>query len=515
MDLLDHLRARNATWPSSTVAQFSPEESDRVPILDRGVSLRFLRTLLDGLKALGRESIDAGQLLNGVHTTSVTDWADFDRSKDPYCLKSLTLESGTSFVETCLAAKLIEDKHGEPFFGHINAFVSYSRRGEGAAFANLVSALEAVRGGETMYFFIDVLVCAQHRRKRPESCSDPTAHDVQLFRHVIEHCSRLLLYATPVTGPLVLRRAWCLYEVMSALELGIAVEIVVSRADHALLASATADFEAIVDACTRIESSCATTAELADLEMIKQWVVDTLGPLGFAAIDAAVGNQLRAWLVTAAERVAAFCVRERPADDARTAGLSSSPQLLVHAAQAEHVQAMFARMLAHIFEGALGADQPSTAATLHNLGWLHARKSDYAGAQALYERALQLYEEALGAEHPSTATTAHNLAHVLESKGNYEGAQALYERVLAIKVKALGVDHPSTAATLYNIANMHKSMRDFEGAQVLYERAGAIYEAALGSEHPHTKIAREGLYSLQRLSSARSTNSSFSFGNST
>ena len=70
---------------SHTVAALGPEEDARVPMLQRGVTLAFLRRIVRELTALGRHDIDAGQFLNGVHTTSSsTDWKEFDRSRDAY-----------------------------------------------------------------------------------------------------------------------------------------------------------------------------------------------------------------------------------------------------------------------------------------------------------------------------------------------------------------------------------------------------------------------------------------------
>ena len=70
---------------SDTVAALAPEEADRVPMLERGVTLAFLRRMRRECVALARSDIDAGQFLNGVHTTSsATDWQEFDRARDGY-----------------------------------------------------------------------------------------------------------------------------------------------------------------------------------------------------------------------------------------------------------------------------------------------------------------------------------------------------------------------------------------------------------------------------------------------
>mmetsp|Transcript_50008 Transcript_50008/g.141300 ORF Transcript_50008/g.141300 Transcript_50008/m.141300 type:complete len:250 (+) Transcript_50008:135-884(+) len=111
-------------WADDKIAQVAPEEDARLPMLDRGVSLAFLRRIIDELTALGRD-IDAGQWLNGVHTTSsATDWKEFDRAKDPYCGKACCLSTGLSFVETCIIAGMTHDPITRmPYFGRMNTFV--------------------------------------------------------------------------------------------------------------------------------------------------------------------------------------------------------------------------------------------------------------------------------------------------------------------------------------------------------------------------------------------------------
>ena len=150
---------------SHTVAALGPEEDARVPMLQRGVTLAFLRRIVRELTALGRHDIDAGQFLNGVHTTSSsTDWKEFDRSRDAYrwvCValrvllvvtprddptsttllstrtlppppakprsgKACTLHTGTSVVETMIEAGLTHDPDcGMPYFAVIDTFVRW------------------------------------------------------------------------------------------------------------------------------------------------------------------------------------------------------------------------------------------------------------------------------------------------------------------------------------------------------------------------------------------------------
>ena len=78
-------RGRQRHPDSNTVAVLAPEECDRVPMCERGVTLVFLQRMVAELTRLNRHDADAGQFLNGMHTTSsATDWQEFDRARDEY-----------------------------------------------------------------------------------------------------------------------------------------------------------------------------------------------------------------------------------------------------------------------------------------------------------------------------------------------------------------------------------------------------------------------------------------------
>ena len=78
-------RSRQRHPHSDTVAAVAPEEVSRVPMCERGLTLVFLQRMVAELTRLNRHDADAGQFLNGMHTTSsATDWREFDRARDEY-----------------------------------------------------------------------------------------------------------------------------------------------------------------------------------------------------------------------------------------------------------------------------------------------------------------------------------------------------------------------------------------------------------------------------------------------
>jgi tetratricopeptide (TPR) repeat protein len=149
-----------------------------------------------------------------------------------------------------------------------------------------------------------------------------------------------------------------------------------------------------------------------------------------------------------------------------------------------------------ITEKALGPEHPATATSLNNLAALYDSQGQYAAAEPLYRRALAIREKASGSEHPDTATSLNNLAALYASQGQYAAAEPLYRRALAIREKALGPEHPATATSLNNLAGLYKSQGQYAAAEPLYRRALDIWEKALGSEHPHTAMCCEGFADL-------------------
>jgi tetratricopeptide (TPR) repeat protein len=99
------------------------------------------------------------------------------------------------------------------------------------------------------------------------------------------------------------------------------------------------------------------------------------------------------------------------------------------------------------------------------LGLLLKDKADYAGAEILLKRALEISEKAKGPEHPVTGIRLNNLGLLLKAKGDYAGAESLFRRALAISEKIQGTEHPVTGTRLSNLALLLKAKGDFAGAE--------------------------------------------------
>jgi tetratricopeptide (TPR) repeat protein len=80
-------------------------------------------------------------------------------------------------------------------------------------------------------------------------------------------------------------------------------------------------------------------------------------------------------------------------------------------------------------------------------------QGQYAAAQPLHEKALEIRRRLLTDDHPHTAISYHNLAYNLNARGQYAAAQPLYEKGLDIFHRLLA-DHPYTARGYNNLVTV-------------------------------------------------------------
>ena len=115
--------------------------------------------------------------------------------------------------------------------------------------------------------------------------------------------------------------------------------------------------------------------------------------------------------------------------------------------------------------------EPDNALYLNGLGVHLVTLGDYAAAEPLFQRSLEILEKALGKDHPSVAESLNNLALLYYAQGRYELVEPLYIRSLAIRKKTLGKNHPDVAGSLNNLALLYYAQGRYEPAEPLYTRS--------------------------------------------
>jgi CHAT domain-containing protein/Tfp pilus assembly protein PilF len=154
-----------------------------------------------------------------------------------------------------------------------------------------------------------------------------------------------------------------------------------------------------------------------------------------------------------------------------------------------------------ISTSALGPEHSDVALSLNGLGLIYEAKGDYARAEPLYQRALAIYsklsntaqlQDTRNAATGNVATTLNNLAELYKNRGEFARAEPLYQRALEIWVKLRGNEHSSVANTLNNLADMYRAKGDYARAEPLLRRALAIY-VKINPEDPDVALAMSNL----------------------
>ena len=137
-------------------------------------------------------------------------------------------------------------------------------------------------------------------------------------------------------------------------------------------------------------------------------------------------------------------------------------------------------------ERTLGAEHPSTLASVNDLALCLRDMGQLKDAEALHRRALEAQERTLGGEHPSTLASVNTLAICLRDMGQLKDAEALYRRDLEAQERTLGAEHPSTLASVNGLALCLRDIRQLKDAEALHRRDLEASERTLGAEHPFT-----------------------------
>jgi tetratricopeptide (TPR) repeat protein len=158
-----------------------------------------------------------------------------------------------------------------------------------------------------------------------------------------------------------------------------------------------------------------------------------------------------------------------------------------------------ARRAIEIRSASAGPDAPSTlldrsahAAILPGLD-----RSDE--AEAIYRDLLPKIEAAFGLDHPEVAVALNNLAAIVQARGAFTEAESLYRRVVDVKVARLGSASPFLALPLNNLGTVVRALSRPDEARGLYDRAAALLEGSVAADHPNLLAIRRN---IERLAAA-------------
>ena len=142
------------------------------------------------------------------------------------------------------------------------------------------------------------------------------------------------------------------------------------------------------------------------------------------------------------------------------------------------------RQAASVLGKVVGGEHPDYANAMEHLALICQARKDFATAEPLLLRVLDIRKAVFGEEHNDVAVSLDDLAGLKRAENVPEEAAALYEQALALWEKIAGHDSPVLAADLNNLGAIYAESPEKEKAEPLLLRALALDEKALGPDSP-------------------------------
>ena len=105
-------------------------------------------------------------------------------------------------------------------------------------------------------------------------------------------------------------------------------------------------------------------------------------------------------------------------------------------------------------------------------------KGDFAGAEPLMRRTLEVYQQLRGPEHVDVAAAMGNLGSLLQAKRDFPAAEQVLRQSLAMYQRIGGEQHPGVAGAYVKLGELYLDEGQVAAAEPLLRRSIEIYRAA-------------------------------------
>lgn len=136
------------------------------------------------------------------------------------------------------------------------------------------------------------------------------------------------------------------------------------------------------------------------------------------------------------------------------------------------------------------------ARDLAHLADAYAKRLQFAEAEDLLLRSLELRRKHFSGEHTEVATALNNLGELYRVQGDFVRAEENLRSAVAVWEAVSGPGDVETAVSLYNLAALFDEMDRLSEAAPLLRRAVGIMENELGPNHEQAMRVRQALESV-------------------
>eukprot|EP01038_Epipyxis_sp_PR26KG_P014216 gene14216-19075_t len=345
------------------------------------------------------------------------------------------------------------------------------------------------------------------------------------FKEAVVEIGNTVCVLSPWNKPVLLERAWCLYEISCSNNLFIALsKLQWIDFKNTLLE----DNRSIMSSLSKIDlenSSCFISDEKESIfrevrehdggfsgfnnkvvSLLRNWVDMTVLEI-LGEIVNTEDNVLKIDLLQKVEKIAEFYHERRQLDIAlhlhvliakcfdETHIKHLEADLHIAGILALNMDLIGARdLLAKVkigMERHYGFLHSETLKVYNNLADVLLKLGDTEGAKRLYKTTLDGYNQTVGPNHLDTLRTEFNLSNLFYFEGNYKEARILCERVYSVRCASenLGPNHPDTLNALTKLCDILQSLGEIELAKKQIEKAIKGFEKTLGPDSNKTLVS--------------------------
>jgi tetratricopeptide (TPR) repeat protein len=362
------------------------------------------------------------------------------------------------------------------------------------------------------------------------------------FKSAIAQFGRVVMVLSPWYDPIPFTRAWCLFEVYSAVSTNSKFEIAMSKSDFkTFMTSIQSDSGSFLKMLGTIDLLKCEAFNPADKDRIFEVVKSEVG---FSTLNGMVKGKMRDWVnTTLSTRInmvdinmtmEAFSEKKAYARMLQDTGeyeraleiyqeclngyinLGINPEELskvyngignVYESLGKYDEAMdYQKKALDMRIDAYGEQHAIVASSYTDIGNIYKLSGKYDEAMEYYTKAIDIYIKCFGDRHIDVASLHNNIGNLAYSLGKYEEALEHHKNAISIKIECLGERHVDVASSYTNIGNVYYSLGKYEEA-IEYQRKGLdIVIECLGERHitvasSHTNIASV-FYSLGQYEEA-------------
>jgi len=360
------------------------------------------------------------------------------------------------------------------YLGRCNVFISHAWKYD---FRDLVSTIQRFTDShpnEQFYFFLDYLAVNQFT----------PLEDLSNLQRMITMCKWFLLVLMPWYKPVPLTRAWCVYEIATALDKGINPSVLMPQEQADLFVQAICgDPTACGKVLLNLDSANAKASVEKDLLTIRKDITSQLG--GFKNVDRKVAESLRQWLFSVIFKLDEEWPKEQLKTEKRAIFLQKAG--LFFQFQKEKKAAI--RMLENSIEAYQWVTKKNSGPILdckNSLANLYTVIGKLDESIAMLEEVVKVTETNLGTENNLSLIAKSSLASAYDSSGQIEKALKLQEEILTIQKRVFGEDHYSVGLSMNNLACSYESAGRSAESLALIKTLYDIRLKKFGLRHRYT-----------------------------